>query len=236
MAFATEQGAAILGDQDLPSVIKYKKKRHASEVSGLPDDVKRFLEQLTPNGEKLKSLQQIGMPATERDVLTLFHETLSSFANDNVYIRPFIFTNIFQSANSVASWISQCLVNDFTWAQIESCLVQVLSSSPQPILHGMKISVKGRLNRKADKASKTLWSWGLTSVATFDDYVDYAEDRALTTAGYVGIKVWVIYKPGVMPKPKLTTRAPMVPMHALLKAPRSPIPLRSSSAWWRDIS
>lgn len=48
---------------------------------------------------------------------------------------------------------------------------------------------QGRLGKKADKASKRMWEYGLTSVSTFDDHVDNAEYAAQTRAGVIGVQV-----------------------------------------------
>jgi small subunit ribosomal protein S3 len=55
---------------------------------------------------------------------------------------------------------------------------------------GIKIRAKGRLGG-AEIGRKETFSAGSVPLSTLRANVDYAEDRAHTTYGYVGIKVWI---------------------------------------------
>jgi len=55
---------------------------------------------------------------------------------------------------------------------------------------GIKITVKGRLGG-AEISREETYSAGSIPLATLRANVDYAEDRAHTTYGYVGLKVWI---------------------------------------------
>jgi ribosomal protein S3 len=54
---------------------------------------------------------------------------------------------------------------------------------------GLKVQLKGQINRSGGKASKKVWSTGVTGTQTFDDPVDFARMAAITRMGLVGIKV-----------------------------------------------
>lgn len=55
---------------------------------------------------------------------------------------------------------------------------------------GIKVQVSGRLNG-AEMARSEMYKEGRTPLHTFRADIDYAQAEALTTAGLVGIKVWI---------------------------------------------
>ena len=70
-------------------------------------------------------------------------------------------------------------------------LLQVLAGMPESERQfgGIKIQLKGQISKSGGKASKKVWSTGVTGTQTFDDPVDFARMAALTRMGMVGIKV-----------------------------------------------
>lgn len=103
----------------------------------------------------------------------------------------------------------------------------------------MVCCLQGRLGKKADKASKRLWEYGLTSVFTFDDHVDNAEFAAQTRAGVIGVQVWIIYRDSAVQPNEFVQPAAEdvkdVPVNVLVNRSRSRRPLPSPSAWWSDL-
>jgi len=175
----------------------------------------------------------------EADVAALMHEGLADVAGEAVTVAPFAFGDLFQSAPAAAGYIADCLETNFSWKQIEGFLNQCLAAEPGGPVRGMKVQIKGRLGKKADKASKRLWEHGLTSVFTFDDAVDFAEAAAHTRAGVIGVKVWLIYRPETLPVGDFTpadARPAPPALPALVAAPRKgPPPHAGSNVWWAAL-
>jgi hypothetical protein len=79
-----------------------------------------------------------------------------------------------------------------------------------------------------------MWQTGATSVANLSDPVDFAKAAAETTAGLIGVKVWLVYRKGAVNEGSFFDTRLKAPLRLgeLLAMPRS-VPVRaSSSAWW----
>ena len=56
---------------------------------------------------------------------------------------------------------------------------------------GIKIEIKGRLNRRPRARNKIIKISNSVSVLTIDSIIDYSEEIAFTLNGTIGIKVWI---------------------------------------------
>ena len=56
---------------------------------------------------------------------------------------------------------------------------------------GIKIEIKGRLNRRPRARNKIIKISNSVSVLTIDSMIDYSEETAFTLNGTIGIKVWI---------------------------------------------
>ncbi len=66
------------------------------------------------------------------------------------------------------------------------CRLLPAPTSSLPLLHPQ---IKGIISGRAGKASKRVFTHGLTSITTLKDCVDYAQATATTKNGHLGIKV-----------------------------------------------
>lgn len=115
-------------------------KRNA--LNRLTDEQKQLLEQFKGDDRPLRHLKQLSLPMTEADVVGLMHESVSDVAGETVLVAPFVFSDLFQSAQVAAQYIGDCLESGFTWKQIEGFLNQCLAAEPNGIVKGMKVQIK----------------------------------------------------------------------------------------------
>ena len=72
---------------------------------------------------------------------------------------------------------------------LQQCM-KIAQASPDIL--GIRIVCAGRLS-SAERARIETRSWGRTSLQNFDGHLDYSSKAALTGAGLIGIKIWVLY-------------------------------------------
>ncbi len=67
---------------------------------------------------------------------------------------------------------------------------QAVEKASDTGIKGIRVAVAGRLNG-ADIARVEKASWGTIPLSTFKSGIDYSYNRALTTYGIIGVKVWI---------------------------------------------
>ncbi|GAX84243.1 hypothetical protein CEUSTIGMA_g11666.t1 [Chlamydomonas eustigma] len=131
------------------------------------------------------------LPLNERDVASLLHQSLSNMAGHNVHFRPFFFSNIFQSAPVLASYVASALEADNSWQRIERLFISSIEGDK--IVKGVNVRISGRLGRKAEMATIKEWQYGDHSMDMPFTHVDYGAASAVTRLGVIGVKVWIRY-------------------------------------------
>jgi ribosomal protein S3 len=96
--------------------------------------------------------------------------------------------HIFQSAAFVAHFIARALEQKKSVRYIWTRLLQ----EDKRNLRGLRISCAGRIGG-IELAKVDSRKWGQTPLHTFSQKVDYSAQRAQTTYGTIGIKVWLCY-------------------------------------------
>eukprot|EP00798_Chlamydomonas_sp_ICE-L_P017025 gene17025-23315_t len=153
----------------------------------------------------LASLKQVGLPVNQSDVVSLLHKSLSNLIGQNVHFRPYLFSNIFQSAPVVANYVASALEGGQSWGKVERFFLSSVerfflsSVEADPNIKSIKVMVSGRLGRKASMASIKEWQYGEHRLDQFGDYVDYGTAGALTRMGMTGVKVWIRYQDHAIP-------------------------------------
>ncbi len=95
---------------------------------------------------------------------------------------------------SSAHFFSSYLVNSFKKKNeyrkaLRNCM-RVAKNSPD--INGIRITFAGRFNG-VERARVQTKSWGPISMQNFSTHLDYSSKAALTSAGLMGVKVWVSY-------------------------------------------
>jgi hypothetical protein len=98
--------------------------------------------------------------------------------------------SIFQCAFLIAQEIACKLEQKKSFRFICRLIFQKLATCRY--IKGIRISCSGRLNG-AEIAKTECRKFGETSLHVFSDKIDYAQARASTTFGILGIKVWISY-------------------------------------------
>lgn len=95
--------------------------------------------------------------------------------------------NIASNAQLVANHIARQIENrvSFRFAQKSA----IFAAKNANVL-GIKTQVSGRLNG-ADMARKNAYSHGTIPLQRFNSRIDYADAKAITTYGTIGVKVWI---------------------------------------------
>lgn len=228
--------SAVTEGADDYSPPKFLAHRHAKRdpFRELPQSQRKLLQSLVPSGEKLRSPRQIGWDLGPEQTMALLHQTMGQVAGEAVTFTPFVVTDLLQSARTVAEWVKLVLESGEDFSSVEKFFVQLLAAEPRPDVRGIKVQIKGRLSGKGGKASKKVWQTGAPGAAQLSEPVDSAKAAADTSAGLIGIKVWVVYaKDAVGRGTFFDTR--LVSPHTLeevLAMPRVAAVKASSSAWW----
>jgi small subunit ribosomal protein S3 len=102
------------------------------------------------------------------------------------------------SANLLSKFISFSLKklkrHNFFLRFIKTALTMFMSyKTISSKIKGIKINVKGRLNRVPRAKSKMI-TIGNVPLLTIDSNIDYSETTSYTTNGSIGVKVWVCEK------------------------------------------
>mmetsp|Transcript_17815 Transcript_17815/g.46669 ORF Transcript_17815/g.46669 Transcript_17815/m.46669 type:complete len:428 (+) Transcript_17815:76-1359(+) len=176
-------------------------------------------------------LKQLGLPLSQRDIVKMVHKSLSGAAEQNVHFRTYVFTNLFQSAPAVASYVANALESGVTWPRIERFFLSSVEADPG--IGAIRVQVKGRLGRKATMASTKTWEHGQLSLHNMSLAVDHGMATAMTRVGILGIQVWVRYAGDAIANSMYRRNTGISrPFIQLLAAKREPLPYRSSTAWW----
>ncbi|KAF5837279.1 hypothetical protein DUNSADRAFT_4606, partial [Dunaliella salina] len=145
--------------------------------------------------------------------------------------RPYVFTNLFQSAPAVASYVANAMESGVTWPRIERFFLSSVEADPG--IGAIRVQVKGRLGRKATMASTKTWEHGQLHLENMSLAVDHGMATALTRVGILGIQVWVRFAGDAIANSMYRQNTGMSrPFIQLLAAKREPLPYRSSTAWW----
>jgi len=92
------------------------------------------------------------------------------------------------NATLLGKWIGLELEKGTPFRPVKKVVQEWFESSN---LTGLRIQVKGRL-QGAEIANKDWFSLGKISLQTITNPIDYAEIRAYTLSGVLGIKVWLV--------------------------------------------
>nr|YP_009755798.1 ribosomal protein S3 [Gonatozygon brebissonii]QIQ23076.1 ribosomal protein S3 [Gonatozygon brebissonii] len=115
---------------------------------------------------------------------------LSSRSQTSTSIVPIKVNSIYQSAYLVAQEIAFKLEQKKSFRLICRSIFQEVDFCKY--IKGIRISCSGRLNG-AEIAKTECRKYGETSLHVFSDQIDYAQTKALTPYGILGIKVWISY-------------------------------------------
>lgn len=176
---------------------------------------------------EMVDLRRMGWPLNEADILSLIQGSMTSYAGQKVSFTPFFFSNLYQSPHVVADFIQVLLEKDVQASRIRQFINSTILAERD--IQGARIQLKGRISKKSEEAEKVVWEYGNISIMTFDDVVDYAEAAALTRSGYIGIKVWIIYKRRTQKK---TVTVHNKSLDALVKVPRPTKFNVGNVGWW----
>jgi len=167
----------------------------------------------------------------QRDVVSLVHQSLSNLAGHNVHFRPFFFSNIFQSAPVVASYVASALEAGYAWPRIERFFMSSVEADKS--VKAIKVQISGRQGQKADMASLKTWEYGPLALNNHSEAVDYGTATALTRLSLIGVKVWIRYHDDAIPDNYFNRKTGFsMPLPKVLSAPLPQLPYRSPSAWW----
>ncbi|GJP35675.1 hypothetical protein CLOM_g2054 [Closterium sp. NIES-68] len=122
--------------------------------------------------------------------LTNVQSILSDKTNTLIDLRPIKVSSIFQSASLIAQEIACKLEQKKSFRQICRSIFQQISNCKY--IKGIRINCSGRLNG-AEIAKSSCRKNGETSLHVFSDKIDYAQTRASTPYGILGVKVWISY-------------------------------------------
>jgi small subunit ribosomal protein S3 len=98
--------------------------------------------------------------------------------------------SIFQSASLIAQEIACKLEQKRSFRLICRILFQQLANCRY--VKGIRVACSGRLNG-AEIAKTECRKFGETSLHVFSEKIDYAQAKASTPYGILGIKVWISY-------------------------------------------
>lgn len=120
------------------------------------------------------------------NVQSILSDKTSTFTS----LRPIKVSSIFQSASLIAQEIACKLEQKKSFRQICRSIFQQISICKY--IKGIRISCSGRLNG-AEIAKSSCRKYGETSLHVFSDKIDYAQTKASTPYGILGVKVWISY-------------------------------------------
>ena len=106
------------------------------------------------------------------------------------HLRIIKVSSIFQSASLIAQEIACKLEQKKSFRQICRSIFQQIAVCKY--IKGIRISCSGRLNG-AEIAKTECRKYGETSLHVFSDKIDYAQTKASTQYGILGVKVWISY-------------------------------------------
>lgn len=93
-------------------------------------------------------------------------------------------------AKFIASQLKNLKRHNFFLRFIRSTL-ELFKTNQFSKFKGIKIEIKGRLNRRPRARNKIIKISNSVSVLTIDSIIDYSEETAFTLNGTIGIKVWI---------------------------------------------
>lgn len=113
------------------------------------------------------------------------------YVGASVKWTPWKVSSFTKSADFVAEYIAHALEVQKPVKQIFTLVQTMLKKDPN--VEGFKIACSGRL-QGVEMAKVETCKFGKISLHVFSSKVDYAEARALTGFGILGVKVWICYK------------------------------------------
>lgn len=108
-----------------------------------------------------------------------------------------IFSSLFNknSANLLSSYIAINLKklkrHNFFLRFVKTILNIFLTKTFSPLVKGIKIKIKGRINGAPRAKQKLLNIGSNMAVLTLDSFINYSETTAYTSNGTIGVKVWI---------------------------------------------
>lgn len=122
--------------------------------------------------------------------LSNVQSVISEKTSISVSLRPIKVSSIYQSASLIGQEIAYNLEQKKSFRQICRSIFQQISNCKY--IKGIRINCSGRLNG-AEIAKSSCRKYGETSLHVFSDKIDYAQIKASTPYGILGVKVWVSY-------------------------------------------
>ena len=146
----------------------------------------------TPKMSSFKSvrLKRISASNPYHALLGKFEEALSSFFEENIYLRPIVSRKITSSAIFLAQQIAQLIRKTQKKRMPYRDIKKLVLYSK---IKGVRLQCSGRLGG-VEMARKFFFKKGQTSLNVFSNKIDFATSVALTKYGIIGIKVWVSYE------------------------------------------
>ncbi|MEW5319708.1 MAG: hypothetical protein WDW38_010846 [Sanguina aurantia] len=103
----------------------------------------------------LRDFKQLGLPLDSRDITSLVHQSLSNAMGQHTHLRPFIFTNIFQSAPVVATYVASAMEAGYQWSRVERFFLS--SIEMEDSIRGIKVQLLNTPRKPLPYHSSSAW-------------------------------------------------------------------------------
>jgi Ribosomal protein S3, C-terminal domain len=190
------------------SLKKYKKIKNSS----LNNFLNQFFKSLTLFYNKLNTISLIIEPLNSKLNKNLKKKKrvstikklikLRRYERNNFFFKNCINTilstirkkkSAFLLSNFIALTLQKLRRHNFFLKFLKKALKTFLSNKKISKIQGVKLRIKGRIN-KAPRAKNKIFTIGKLPVISTDSNIDYSETTAYTMNGTLGIKLWVCYK------------------------------------------
>jgi Ribosomal protein S3, C-terminal domain len=150
----------------------------------------KFVDQACFSNVTKSSRRSHNLTKSRYFYLSNVQSIISEKTSTSVSLRPIKVSSIYQSASLIAQEIAYNLEQKKSFRQICRSIFQQISNCKY--IKGIRINCSGRLNG-AEIAKSSCRKYGETSLHVFSDKIDYAQIKASTPYGILGVKVWVSY-------------------------------------------
>jgi small subunit ribosomal protein S3 len=164
----------------------YEKAPHQTQVNEVLKESKKCEAFFKPS----TSSTNVPLGKCRYFYLSNVQSILSDKTSTLTSLRPIKVSSIFKSASLIAQEIACKLEQKKSFRLICRSIFQQISNCNY--IKGIRISCSGRLNG-AEIAKTECRKYGETSLHVFSDKIDYAQAKASTPYGILGVKVWISY-------------------------------------------
>lgn len=175
-----EYGDLLIEDHKIREFLK--KKSTCEGTSRI--EIRRMSEKIEVTIHTARPGLVIGKKGTEIDVLK---KELSKLTGKEVWVEVEEIKRPDLDAQLVAEGIAKQIARRMAYRRV---LKKALQSTMDAGAHGLKVQISGRVGG-AEIARSEWYKEGAIPLHTIKTDIDYAQARAETTYGTIGIKVWV---------------------------------------------